>query len=224
MKICRNVLIVDDHPIIIDGLKSLFKLIELKSDGLSFFLTSVNTLAEAEIKIHEFSKRQNLELVVLDLSLPKQVGSFLNSGLELGLFIRKLMPTTKILVCTFHNDYFILNQVLEKLNPLGCVCKSDMNSENYQVALKRVLAGKNYYSQTVLDVAKKSAFLKQFDKLDLHILKELSNGSKKKDLLEHIALGRSALDKRKRALRLKLNIDSNSDRDLVLKARQRNLI
>jgi hypothetical protein len=62
------------------------------------------------------------------------------------------------------------------------------------------------------------------DDLDIQLLVELSNGAKMKELEQLLPLTKSGIDKRRRLLKEKLNLQSNSDRDLVLKAKEKGFI
>jgi hypothetical protein len=62
------------------------------------------------------------------------------------------------------------------------------------------------------------------DDLDIQLLVELANGAKMKELEQLLPLTKSGIDKRRRLLKEKLNLQSNSDRDLVLKAKEKGFI
>ena len=58
----------------------------------------------------------------------------------------------------------------------------------------------------------------------MQILYEISNGAKMKELQNLIALTKSAIDKRRRNLKVKFNVADGSDRDLILAAKEKGFI
>lgn len=143
----------------------------------------------------------------------------------MGILIRKLLPDTKIIVCTFFEDSYKIRTIVNAFEPLGFVNKSDMDFANYVSAINDVLDGKRHYSKTIVNVImQKISNNIVLDDYDILILKELSNGAKMRDLLKLVHLSKSTIDKRIRILKKKFNIQSNSDRDLVLVAREKGII
>jgi DNA-binding NarL/FixJ family response regulator len=70
MKRTTNVLIIDDHPIIIEGFENTLNYISDQSETLSFKTDSAKDCETAYHKIYKFAETQTLDLVILDLSLP----------------------------------------------------------------------------------------------------------------------------------------------------------
>jgi DNA-binding NarL/FixJ family response regulator len=220
-----NALIIDDHQLIVEGYSNVLNFIEAEINAIYFNLDSANNCTDAYQKIKTYQTAQNLDLVILDLSLPAAPSLNLNSGNDLGQIIRQTLPNTKIIVCTFYADSFRLVETLNAFNPIGFINKQDVTFIDLVQAIKDVLAGKTHYSQTILTAIKqKSLSALGLDASDILILKELSNGSKMRDLIDNVYLSKSAIDKRKRIMRAKLNIDTNSDRDLVLAAKAKGII
>jgi DNA-binding NarL/FixJ family response regulator len=220
-----NVLIIDDHPIIIEAFENTLNYIEEQSETHSFKIDSAQDCEMAYSKIQHYAVTQNLDLVILDISIPADQKLKLQSGEDLGILIRRLLPKTKILVCTSFADVFKLNQILNAFLPLGFVNKQDMTFLDYVTAIEKVLAGKKYYSQTIFNIImQKSTSNLQLDDYDLLLLREIANGSKMRDLIGLIHLSKSTMDKRIRIMKQKFNIESNSDRDLIMAAKKEGFI
>jgi DNA-binding NarL/FixJ family response regulator len=225
MNKCYKVLIIDDHPAIVDAFKNALNFISTESDRISFNVESAEDCVMAYNKIKELVLIQKLDLVILDIKLPPAPNFKIHSGQDLGVMIRELLPDTKILVCTSYSDNHRLYEILKAFNPNGFVNKQDLNILGFVTAIEDVLNGKTFYSQTIINMLKqKSLSNMTIDDFDILILKELANGSKMKDLVKLIHLSKSAIDKRKRLLKRKFNVDSNSDRSLVLAARLKGFI
>lgn len=224
MKNTYKVLIIDDHPAIVDSFKHALQYVTTEDSSQHFQVFSAFDV-EAAYGFIKDTSNTNLDLVILDISLPKCKKLKINSGEDLGELIRKHLPKTKILICTFFSDRLRLYEILKRVNPEGFLCKGDMDIVGFSTAIKNVLLDRIYYSRTIVDMIKKKSLTDiELDKLDIQILKELTNGSKMKDLIEIIPLTKSGIDKRKRLLKKKLQIDSNSDRDLVITAKKRGII
>jgi DNA-binding NarL/FixJ family response regulator len=220
-----NVLIIDDHPITIEGLERTLDYIAEQSETISFKTNSAQDCKTAYHKLQDYSKSQNLDLVILDISLPEDQNLKLKSGEDLGVLIRRLLPNTRILVCTSFTDPFKLRHILNAFVPLGFINKQDIVFLDYVIAIKKVLAGKKYYSQTIFNIImQKSTSNLQLDDYDLLLLREIANGSKMRDLIGLIHLSKSTMDKRIRIMKQKFNIESNGDRDLIMAAKKEGFI
>lgn len=220
-----NVLIIDDHPIIIEAVINTLQYMQDQTDTFSFNTESATDCETAHQKIQSYSIAKPLDLVILDLSLPPAPLLNLQSGDDLGLCIRRQFPNTKILVITSYTNSHRIRQTINAYNPLGFLNKQDVGFSNYIIAINKVLSGETHYSKTIIIAIKQKSLNNiQLDTYDIIILEELANGSKMKDLLGLVHLSKSAIDKRKRLLKRKFNIESNSDRDLVLAARTKGFI
>ena len=220
-----NVLIIDDHIAIIEGFERAIGYIAERSETLSFKIDFAKDCKTAYHKIQQYAVTQNLDLVILDLGLPAAPKLNLQSGDDIGVLLRKLTPNTKILVCTCFTNSFRLIQAIDNYNPMGLLNKQDVGLSGFVSAIEDVLAGNVHYSKTIINALKQKSLNNiKLDAYDLLILKELANGANMRDLLKLVHLSQSTIDKRKRLLKRKFNIDSNSDRDLVLVAREKGLI
>jgi DNA-binding NarL/FixJ family response regulator len=159
---------------------------------------------------------------MLDISLPAAPELKINSGEDLGIILRPQLPNTKILVCTFYEETHKLLQIQQSINPEGFICKNDSGFMGFVEAFESLLSNNNMYSQTVINaLSSKSQLQIVLDDIGLLILKELANGARMKDLLLVIPLSKSGIDKRIRLLKRKFNIETNSNRDLVIAAREK---
>ncbi len=146
-----NFLIIDDHPCIIEGFERTLDYVAEQSETLSFKTDSAKDCETANGKIQSYTATQNLDLVILDLNLPPPPKLKLQSGDDLGMLIKKLLPNTKILVCTSFADNFRLSHTLNAFAPLGFSNKQDVSFIDYVTAIQMVLANKKYYRQTIVN-------------------------------------------------------------------------
>lgn len=122
-----RVLLADDHAVLRSGLRLL--------------LTSQNQyeiVGEASSGTETLSLAEQLQpdLILLDLSMPAL------GGLDALPMLRKLSPSTRILVLTMHDDAQYLRQAL-KLGASGYVLKKAADTE-LLAAVRSVLRGEVY--------------------------------------------------------------------------------
>jgi len=188
-------------------------------------IDTVLSISTAVDKIKSISMENSFDLILLDISLPPCREYKLNSGEELGEYIKNKLPNVKLIVITALNDNLRLLNIYYNLTPDGFLIKSDITSNSLLMTVKTVLSGDTFYSKTVSELLRKRAVQNvNLDYIDINILLELSNGFKMKELMQLIPLTKSGIEKRKHLLKQKFKIKNNSDRDLVLAAKNKGFI
>jgi len=130
-----KILIADDHAIVRDGLRSLFR-------GDSQFIV-VAEAADGEEAVRLVEKYQP-HVVIMDVSMPNL------NGIEATSIIKKKYPDTKVLVLTVHeNEEYIRELVLAGAD--GYVIKSAQKKEIFD-AVRAVAEGTTFFSPTVSKV------------------------------------------------------------------------
>lgn len=219
MKEKINILIIDDHPMIVSGLKS----------GLSNLLNkeitidSVNSCKNAIEKLK--NKNSKFDLVILDINLPSYKQFDINSGEDLGFWIKNNYSKTKIIVLTSLDDNLRINNIFNRFSPEGFLIKTEATPKDVLNCVDDVLENKRYYSKSISEFITKRNFNPfTLDKIDINILHEISNGTKAVDLPKYIPLSKSGIEKRKRKLKENFCTKGESDRELILAARERGYI
>lgn len=184
-----NVLIVDDHPIIIGAYRLALEALSEDNPEFSFCIYQAAEIDEAVDLVTSKFSQNKLDLLILDISMPKSTRNNLHSGEDLGLYIKAKQSDVKILTITALNDNVRLINIVKNLNPLGLLVKSDLTNQTLISAIKCVLSGKYYYSETIVKLLKTKVFQNVIlDDLDILLLIELSNGAKMKELQELLPL------------------------------------
>lgn len=217
-----NVLIIEDHQLIIKSYKEAIKKIE----NIIFSIEEITNCDTAVKYIETISSHNNPDLIFLDIKLPPSNESNIISGEGIGVLIRNKFLNTKIIICTSLSDNLRLNNIIKSINPEGFLIKSDIDFNDIINAIQKIIIDNEpYYSKTVLNLLRnKISNSIILDDLDIHILVEISNGSNMKELSDIIPLSRAGIEKRKRLLKNSFNIKNNSDRDLILEARKKGFI
>jgi len=215
-----KILMIDDHPITLDGYRNI--LISLQDSNSNYLIDIASNCEDAYWKIHKTAEENNqFDVIFLDISLPPSESLKIFSGEDLGLKIREISPSTKIIILTMYNENFRIYNILKNISPEGLLIKSDVSPKEFFRAFSEVLDDKLYYSHTV-----KVLMRKQFtnnivlDELDRNILFQLSKGVMTKDLIQFIPLSLAAIEKRKRNIKEILEIDGG---DLLLIERAKQL-
>lgn len=213
-----KILIVDDHPMIVDGYTRLLSESCFQKNKPNF-IKSYNC-EDAYNKIFFYLKQQvNINLALLDISLPPYKEFNINNGVDLALLIREKFTNCKIIILTMHSESLTVDKIIKKINPEGFFSKSDVNPESFPSICKKIIDGDIYQSQTIIE-SQRELFKKNinWDNHDNEILILISQGVKTINLPSYIPLSMSAIEKRKANIKDQLLKGKGSDKDLIGKA------
>ncbi len=215
-----KVLMVDDHPPIIEGYKSI---LAYNPHGYVLDTTSAYSCEAARDTLANATK--SFDIVFLDLTLPPFPEGKLYSGEDLIPIVRKYHPEAKIIVLTSHSESIVLYKILNEHSPNGLLVKSDFQSPELVVAFDAVVKGESYFSRTIHKYQKTwEEKSKVMDSYNRQILLLLSQGVQTKSLPDLLHLSKSAIDKRKAIIKQIFGIDKGTDEDILREARRQGLI
>lgn len=221
MKNCIRLLLVDDHPIILTAYKKTLEQLEAEHEDLNFEITLAHNIPEALAALSRFNTIKPLDWLFIDLNLPAYPERNLYSGEDLALKIRENFSQLKIIVCTTYNSNYRIHSLFNTLNPNAFLVKNDIDVDQIKQAVLDLVTDNLYYSKTVRLALRQNMstdFL--LDKLDRHLLYHLSIGTKLKNLPDVLPLSLGGIQKRKKRLKDIFGIDSNSDAQLIEKAKE----
>lgn len=127
-----RVVLVDDHAIIVDGVKSILS----KEEGL----TIVFTARSAEEVLHYF-KTNTADLLITDISMAGI------DGLSLIQTLKRILPSLRIIVLSMHDEVHLVKEIL-KSGIHAYVLKKDTQHE-LLTAIREVQAGRVYLSSDI---------------------------------------------------------------------------
>ena len=220
-----NTLIVEDEVLTINGLTIILEQIGNSEADLSFQIKSATNCDVANEIIEKAILEQPIDLVLLDINIPASKDRTLVSGEDLGNKIREVFPHVKIIVYTSHNNNYRLNNILMTVNPDAFLIKNEICMTDLTKAVKMVLNGNIYYSNSILNLARlhiSSDFT--LDRTNRQILHLLSKGIKTKDLTEYINLSKGGIERRKRALKEIFSVEHKDDGALLMEASKKGFI
>jgi len=217
-----NILIVDDHPFIIEAYKNAIKGYNAKGE-YEFSITQAKDCKTGYEAITEAP--ESFGIAFFDLSMPVYEEMNIFSGEDLAQLIKKEMPDCKIILLTMHTELLKINTIIKNINPNGLVIKNDLTFDELLLAFDKILKDENYYSQTVVKLVSQIQYDNiEIDAFDKQILFHLSKGTKTKDIPQYVPLSLSAVEKRKLNLKDILEIKGGSDIDLIREAKNKGMI
>jgi len=220
-----NTLIIDDHPLIVEANKIALKKLASINEDINFSIKTANSCDSAVNIIDNFSKKESLNLVFLDIRLNPSKDGKIISGEDLGIKIRNQFQDVKIIVITTFNDNTRLNSILKSIDPDSLMVKNDLTPKNLIKAIEAVLNNDTYYCKTTSKLIR--ALIKNnitLDDLDRRIIYQLSIGTKMNELPDILQFSLGGIEKRKRRLQDIFNVSSRDDRQLIHIAREKGFI
>lgn len=215
-----NILMVDDHPIIIEGYQNT--LMATKKEDQILIIDTANDCDSANKLLQKAAKEKPYDVCFFDISLPSSSDGKITSGEDLAKIARELLPNTKIVILTMFNESYRIHNIIKEVSPDGFLIKSDLTSSELAEAFQHILFSPPYYSSTVNNFLKKSVTSDIYiDDVNRKILHLLSQGIKTRSLKEHIDLSMSAIEKRKKQMKLLFSIPDGKDETLLSVAREK---
>lgn len=197
-----NIAVVDDHSLVLEGLRSL-----LKRNG--FHRIGLFRSAEALLDI---LRSHPYDVYILDVEMPDMDGYLLIDA------IRGVWPEARIIVCTIHDELWTVRK-LTALNVNAIVYKSlDMG---YMVeAIHRVVAGEHYYCD---EVAVAIGMLENDAEMpsarEMEVLQGIAQGLTSKEIAGRLFISENTVEAHRKSLYQKLKVRNLAD--LIMKSVKR---
>ena len=218
----KNILIVDDHPFIIDGYKNAIT--RYKPNLYEYSFTQGKD-CETGYNIITNPETIPFDVAFLDISMPVYQEKGIHSGEDLAKLIMQLMPNCKIILLTMYTELLKIKNIIDSINPAGLVIKNDLTFDELLFGFDKILKDEIYYSHSVIKMANQNENgvdgVDQFDKL---ILFHISKGTRTKDIPQYIPISLTAIERRKANLKELFQIKDGSDIDLVREAKNKGII
>ncbi|SHL29398.1 response regulator [Flavobacterium saccharophilum] len=219
--ISRNILIVDDHPFIIEGYKNAITRYNPKEYD---FAISQAYDCRSAYDLIEDEATPDFEVAFLDISMPAYEEKDLFSGEDLAKLIMKKMPHCKIILLTMYTELLKIKTIIRTINPSGLVIKNDLTFDELLFAFDKVMKNEKYYSQSVVKMVNQSTHNSiEIDEFDKQILFHLSKKTPVAEMPHYIPISLNAIEKRKVNLKELLKIKSGSDEELIKEAKSKGL-
>ena len=199
----KRVLIVDDHPMMRQGLAQL---INDEPD--------LKVVAEADSGTQAVTivGSQKLDLILLDLSLPDK------NGLELIKDIQALKPAVPILVVSMHDEALYSERVL-RAGGRGYIMKQE-GGKMFLQAIHQVLSGKIYVSEKMSSRilegfsgrrAEPASPIEQLSDREFEVFQLIGQGKGTREIAQHLHLSVKTVEVHRANIKQKLKLKTATD-------------
>lgn len=144
--------IVDDHQIVIDGLKSLLH-------GHDFFEVAIESTNPLEMI--SMLEKKTIDILLTDVMMPGM------NGAELSKIVHQRFPDIKILALSMSGQGNLVNQMIKDADISGYVLKN-IGKQELTMALEKISEGGIYFSEEVLQEMTKALELKK-ENVEVHL-------------------------------------------------------
>lgn len=196
-----RVMIVDDHPVVRKGIRSI---LETEQD--------INVVAEAESADEALVliEKEKPDLVLVDIELKGSV-----NGIELISQVRQRVPGVKTLVISMDDGSLYAERAV-RAGARGYVAK-DEASERIVCAIRTVMNGDIYISDRLSGliaarhIAGKDDSLSSLSNRELDIFKLIGQGHKRSEICRITGLNKNTVESHRRNIREKLALPTSAD-------------
>lgn len=218
-----RILAVDDHEMTILGYKYILEDIDFTDYSIHVDIANSYDLGKEKIEISAKSLRY--DILFLDIQLFSSEEKRSQTGEDLGILARKVIPETKVVFMSSFNDNYRINSILKSVNPDGYMVKSDIDPKSLKELVNTIMVTPPYYSSKALvAIRKRMSNDIVLDENDRKILYHLSLGTKTKDIVNYVSISLPSIENRKRHLKTIFGIDKQNDFALISEAKERGFI
>lgn len=167
----KRILLVDDHQLILDGLRGF-----IQSNPAYVIVGEANNGIQA-IKLAEVLQP---DVILMDIEMPEM------SGIQACQEIKQKLPSVKIVIISMHHEKQLIKKLIE-LGADGYLLKNSQQTEVME-AIEKVLRNQSYFSQDVtLSLLDKSSGKHPVSNSTSHVLAELTE--REIEILKLVAQG-----------------------------------
>ncbi|MEQ8584209.1 MAG: response regulator transcription factor [Marinoscillum sp.] len=205
-----SVIVVDDHQLFREGVRSLFA----EDD-----LISVEGEADSAESMYEFFEKALPEVVLMDITMPGA------DGLSIIRESRKRFPEVKFIVLTMHADgQYVVKAV--RSGAFGYLLKN-ADKEELSEAIRTVSKGKKYFNSEISQLMVGNISLEgdntqRLSERETQVLQLVSNGKTTKEIAEELFVSSRTVETHRVNMMKKLDVQNTAE--LIKKAVKLKLI
>ncbi len=198
-----KIIIVDDHPIVSDG---IHQLIEREED-----MKVCLAVPDAESALKGISKHSP-DLIVVDISLKGTT-----NGIDLIKGVKKRYPKIKSLVLSMHDENLYAERAI-KAGAKGYIMKNDL-TDNIIKAIRKIMNGNLYLSENITsrllntlvnqDKEDNSQDITKLSDREFQIFQLIAKGQKTGDIAKDINISVKTVEAHKLRIRHKLDLKNS---------------
>jgi DNA-binding NarL/FixJ family response regulator len=192
-----RVLIVDDHLVVRMGLRSM-----IESEPDMSVAGEASDGIEALDKYKQLQKQASVELVLMDLRMPRL------GGVEATAAIRAHDPFARILVLTTYDGDENIYRALQA-GAMGYLLK-EMPKEEFVTAVQKVAHGEYYIPQQVAARLAQRIPAQDLSQREMEVLKLIVQGRSNKEIADKLGLSESTVKNHVNGLLSKLHVQDRT--------------
>ena len=201
-----NVFIVDDHYMVIEGIRSLLQN-EKDIEWMGHATNAASCLG--------FLKMQQPDIIFMDVNLPDL------SGTELCRQVKQLYPAVLVIGLSTFNQQPVVRNMMEN-GASGYVLKNATKPELLN-AIAEVMAGKTYLSMEVaVSLRKQTEELPLISRREREVLQLIADGFTNAEIAEKLFISVPTVNTHRKSLLAKFNV--NNTAELIKLAVKHNLV
>lgn len=193
----KRILIVDDHQLVIDGLKGLLN---------TFYDYEVVGEANNGEEAIRYFEALSPHVILMDIDMP------ILSGIQATKEIKKLNDEVKIIIISMHNDKPVINKLV-KIGADGYLLKNT-SSDEIKIALNTVVSGQKYFSDDVKEILKNERkndnvgqpVMESLTLREVEIIELVAEGLTNKEIGEKLFISHRTVDTHRTNLMKKLGV------------------
>ncbi|MEF0941698.1 response regulator transcription factor [Rhizobium sp. BR 362] len=191
-----KVLLIDNHPLVIDGLKAVLETYD--------YIEVVGTAGLAQAGL-DIGRDTRPEVVLMDINMPKL------NGIDAIELFRSELPETRVVMLSMHDSReYISSSVMR--GAAGYILK-DVSTDEIVLAIETVAQGGTYFSSGVVDVLMERKSEDDADPLtprERDVLGLIVSGRSNKEMAEALGITPATAETHRKNVKKKLNIGTTA--------------
>lgn len=195
-KLSFNLLLVDDHQLIIDGIKSLFQ----NEKHIVFAFEANDGVSAKEIIA---ANHEHIHLIIADINMPGI------SGIELCQFVKQHYSHIKVLILSMYQSSSVIKEALFS-EADGYILKNTGKQE-FSNALHRILDGGTYFSESIIPIIYKEYHKEQekkdavliLTKREIEVLILIAKEMTSEEIANELLISKKTIDHHRQSLLVK---------------------
>jgi len=193
-----NIILADDHKLFLEG---LVRLIKQEDDLHVLYHAHGGKYIAQYVDSHP---DETIDLVITDISMPDFDGIALNNHLK------GAHPEIKTLVVSMHMDAGMVDTLIQQ--DVDGYLSKNADSAEFLTAIRSILRGEKYFSESVKQAYADSVFNKKKDTLEMltsrekEVLKLIAEEYTTQEIADKLFLSKHTVESYRKTLFVKLNV------------------
>jgi two-component system response regulator NreC len=212
----NTILLIDHNSLTLEGyISSILKI--TKNIYFFSFLKAINCFQGYKIILENHKENKPIDALILDIDLHPYHEKNIFCGGDLAMFFKDKFPNSKIIFITSSKEAIKLNKIIDTVNPVGLIHKSDIDSLILKSLFEKISKDNTCcFTPTIvkaIEYYNKHQF--SFDIKDIEIIDLIEKGIKTKNLPNYLGIKLSAIEKRKAKIKLQVLGKKCNDEELL---------